>query len=244
MCRPGATISGLVEPSAVTPNEEKLARRSSATSTVSLVSDAPTVITNGSLPGAYTHRVGAEVARAGHDDDACLPEPLDGLVECARRVRARHRLGQGKVDHADVCADSVLEHPGQSADDVARVDGAARAGDVDGVDGYSGRDADVAAVGGFACEHVGDECAVTDGVVEARTALLTRQRDTRDAAAEVSAARQHPAVEHRDSDALARQPERPGSGCAAHQRIGRLRARGPSSRRRHGLASGGESTFT
>ena len=52
MWRPGASSSGLANPSCVRPLEEKLALRSSAVARVSALSVAPTVIANGSLPGA------------------------------------------------------------------------------------------------------------------------------------------------------------------------------------------------
>ena len=50
--RPGAPSSGFAKPSAVAPKDVHGAALSSARETVSAMSDAPTVITNGSFPGA------------------------------------------------------------------------------------------------------------------------------------------------------------------------------------------------
>src|SRR5438309_6001844 len=54
MYRPGAETSGLANPSAVYPYDDHGGLKSSARETVSLISTAPTVMTNGSLPGEYT----------------------------------------------------------------------------------------------------------------------------------------------------------------------------------------------
>ena len=51
--RPGAESSGFRNPSWVEPHADHGAAKSSFAVTVLLVSEAPTVITNGSLEGAY-----------------------------------------------------------------------------------------------------------------------------------------------------------------------------------------------
>src|SRR4051794_58359 len=56
--RPGAPISGFEKPSGVEPQADHGATVSSAGVGVPLVSVAPTVITNGSLAGAYSTPVG------------------------------------------------------------------------------------------------------------------------------------------------------------------------------------------
>src|SRR5215213_9239237 len=53
MWAPGATTSGLAKPSCVRPRLDQLASASSPICFVPLSSTAPTVITYGSLPGAY-----------------------------------------------------------------------------------------------------------------------------------------------------------------------------------------------
>ena len=50
--RPGAESSGFLNPSWVGPHADHGAAKSSLADVVLLVSDAPTVITNGSLAGA------------------------------------------------------------------------------------------------------------------------------------------------------------------------------------------------
>src|SRR4026207_1536596 len=52
MCRPGATRSGLLMPSAVVPYDENEARRSSVVEAVAMSSVAPTAMTKGSVAGA------------------------------------------------------------------------------------------------------------------------------------------------------------------------------------------------
>ena len=56
--RPGADSSGFVKPSAVRPYADHGARKSSDGSSVPFWSTAPTVMTNGSLPGAYVTPLG------------------------------------------------------------------------------------------------------------------------------------------------------------------------------------------
>src|SRR5919108_1926423 len=58
MYRPGAERSGLVKPSIVFPYADQLGSVSSLGSDVPFWSSAPTVITNGSLPGAYDIETG------------------------------------------------------------------------------------------------------------------------------------------------------------------------------------------
>jgi hypothetical protein len=53
MCEPGATTSGFANPSWVVPRLDQLSSASSSVFFVPMSSTAPTVITNGSFPGAY-----------------------------------------------------------------------------------------------------------------------------------------------------------------------------------------------
>ena len=59
MYRPGAQISGFQKPSGVRPYADHGARAASLGFYVPPMSTAPTVITNGSLPGAYRTPLGA-----------------------------------------------------------------------------------------------------------------------------------------------------------------------------------------
>ena len=88
------------------------------------MSIAPTVITNGSFPGAYMTPLGcaggAVVAGGRDDHDAVEPELLDGLVE---RVEVEVRLGRGvqrEVRDLDVVVVLVGEDPLRRGDHVGR----------------------------------------------------------------------------------------------------------------------------
>ena len=104
MRAPGATTSGLLKPSCVTPRLEKVASVSSAGSAVSASSVAPTEITNGSLPGAYWTASAASprLPDGGDDDDAGVPGELDGRVERVEQVGARRVRADRQVDDVDV----------------------------------------------------------------------------------------------------------------------------------------------
>ena len=87
-------------------------------------STAPTVITNGSLPGAYGTPLGpfgmAVVARCHDDRDAAEPQLLDRLVERVLREVARRRRVEREVRDLDVVLGAVLVDPLGRGDDVAR----------------------------------------------------------------------------------------------------------------------------
>ena len=127
MRAPGATTSGLITMSyRVGPRELNGATVSSDRAAVPCVSSAPTVSTDGSLPGDVTppNTILPSVVLPTFPADATTTMPAATARSAASHkrivpVRLQHRRADREVDHADVVLRPVLDRPVDRLDDAA-----------------------------------------------------------------------------------------------------------------------------